>query len=109
MLFLTCTCTVRARLAFLFFCKGIWLSVSAESEIHVGAVEKKLCPSSVMKSSSLVEAVAAEVSAHAIFTVPDTVKCYSLTELPITYHAAYMLLEKAVQTLRSKTSKVYTY
>ncbi len=96
-------CMHCVGLPFLFSCKGIWLSVSAEGEIHVGAVEQKLCP------SGMTSLAAAEVSAHAIFTVPDTVKCYSLTELPVTYHAVYRLLEKAVQTLRAKTSKVYYY
>ncbi len=85
---------------FIYFTyKGIWLSLSAEGEIHVGEVEQKPFPFGITSA-------AAEISAHSIFTVPDTVKCYSLTELPVTYHAAYRLLEKAVETLRSKTAKV---
>ncbi len=85
---------------FIYFTyKGIWLSLSAEGEIHVGEVEQKKIPFGIMSAT-------AKVSAHSIFTVPDTVKCYLLTELPVMYHAAYRLLEKAVETLRSKTAKV---
>ncbi len=74
--------------------------MSSEGEIHVGEVEQKPFPFGI--TSAAVE----EVSAHSIFTVPDTVKCYLLMELPVVYHAAYRLLEKAVETLRSKTAKV---
>jgi hypothetical protein len=66
-------------------------------EVHVGALSDAPASSSISTATS---------SPALALTVPESLRCYSLSALPARHHSTYALLAAAVASLRARTPKV---